>query len=114
MRNQREREADALVRLFKPSWSRIDLATGKRTKTRSETWYADYREDGKRHRVNLETPFKADAELARAGLVDRLRRQDAGLVDPFSTARALPLAKHLRAFLIGIRASGATRSDNFR
>src|SRR5262245_38001031 len=114
MRSHHERAADAMVRLFKPVWSKHDATTGKRTRTRADSWWADYREDGKRHRVNLGTPFKADAELARARIVERLRRQDAGLVDPFSVSRSLPLAKHFRAFLVGIRASGATRGHVWR
>jgi hypothetical protein len=108
MRSHREREADALVRLYKPSWTDRDPTTGARVRQRSETWWADYREDGQRRRENLGTPYKADAELVRGKILDRLRRKATGLVDPYAEHGARPLAEHIADFEATLRARGAT------
>lgn len=108
MRSPREREADALVRLYRPSWTDRDTETGRRVKRTAETWWADFREDGKRCRENLGTPFKADAELARAKIIDRLRRKGAGLVDPCADHAARPIAEHVTDFESTLKARGAT------
>lgn len=108
MRSEREREADALVRLFRPSWTKGSGATGTRKHARSAFWWCDYREGGRRRRESLGTPFKADAELARAKIVERLRRKAAGLVDPHSDHAARPICEHVEAFKVTMEARGVT------
>lgn len=108
MRSPREREADALVRLYRPSWTHTDPSTGGRVRRRSETWWADYREGGQRRRESLGTPFKSDAELARGRILDRLRRKAAGLVDPCADHAARPIAEHVADFEATARAREST------
>jgi integrase len=109
-RSKQNREADALVRLYKPTWTDRDDA-GSASRHASATWWLDYREDGKRRRENTGTPYEADANLVRARLIERLRRKAAGLYDPF---REAPLRQHLRAFLVTLRSEGVSRSHLWR
>jgi len=108
MRSARERHADALVRLYRPSWTNHDRETGRRVRSTSETWWADYREDGQRRRENLGTPFKADAELARGRILERLRRKAAGLVDPCADHAARPISEHVADYEATLNARDAT------
>src|SRR5205823_5870903 len=77
--SERDREADSLVRLYRPTWTEINTATGKRTQRRSSTWWVDYRENGKRVRKSLDTAYRQDAELARGKILRRLRERAAGI-----------------------------------
>jgi integrase len=94
-----------MVRLYRATRTRTDPATGKKSKVHSKRWKADYFENGKRRRHTLGTPFKADAELARARIIERLRQEQVGVTDPFAAPRAVPIARHLRKFLVGVRAN---------
>ena len=108
MRSQHERDADVIVRLYRPSWTKSDPETGSRRHARSATWWADYREDGRRRRENLGTPYKADAELLRGKIVERIRRKAAGLVDPNAEHAERPISEHVEAFKVTMEARGVT------
>src|SRR5438105_15884296 len=107
-RSEREREADALVRLYRPTWTDMDPSTGKRLQRTSPTWWADYHEDGKRVRKSLGTPYRQDAELARGKILRRLRERAAGIEDPFTAHRERPIAHHVSDFKVTLEARGVT------
>ncbi len=72
-------------------------------------WWIDYREGGRRVRRSLGTTSRADAEILAAQVRERLRLRAAGIGpadDDEGAIRSLPLWRHVRAFLLALRARG--------
>ena len=71
-----------MAHLFKPTYSKVDPATGEKKLRRLRKWYGTYKDaDGKSKRV----PLCEDKSAAQAMLVEIMRkveRQAVGLVDP--------------------------------
>ncbi|MFO0933100.1 MAG: hypothetical protein U1E39_10370 [Planctomycetota bacterium] len=108
-RRKTKRANRDLVRLFHPTWTRVDPATG-RVVERGEvaTWWIDYRENGRRIRQNLRTENRTDAERLAGEVRERLRRAAVGLAPTkVDGVRALPFWRHVRGFLDTLRARGA-------
>lgn len=108
-RRKTKRANRDLVRLFHPTWTRVDPATC-RVVERGEvaTWWIDYRENGRRIRQNLRTENRTDAERLAGEVRERLRRAAVGLAPTkVDGVRALPFWRHVRGFLGTLRARGA-------
>lgn len=87
-----------MANLFKPTYTRADPETGKKTTHRLKKWYGKYRDaDGVLRRV----PLCRDRMAAQAMLNDIIRkveRQVAGLIDKATDELAKPLAGHVDDF----------------
>jgi integrase len=84
-----------MARVFKPTYTKTDPATGAKTTRQLSKWYVEYRDaDGRPHKVPGYTDKKATEQLA-ARLERDAARQQEGLVDPYAEHRKRPLAEHL-------------------
>jgi integrase/recombinase XerD len=94
--------------MFKRRRSRVDSATGKRTTTRSNDWYARLRDsDGILRTVRL----CRDKQASEAMLNDRraeAERVKAGMGNPFKKHHETALADHLTAFGASMEAKDRT------
>jgi integrase len=85
-----------------------DPATGKKIKTKSKKWWGQYKDAERRlKRVPLAVD-KAAAQAMLNKLVQRVERQEAGLVDPTEEQRKRPLGKHVGEFRSYLENKGVT------
>src|SRR5207237_4346320 len=85
-------ESESLARLFR----------------RGPSWWLDYKEDGKRVRRSLRTPYLSDARMVAAKVEGRLRRKAVGIEDADAAYAAQPIAEHVAAFRVTMEARGGT------
>ena len=95
-----------MARVFKPTFTKTDPATGeKRTKTLRK-WYVEYRDaDGRVRRVPGYADRKATDQLA-ADLERRAARQQVGMIDPSVEHSRRPLAEHLADYRRALQSRG--------
>ncbi|MFC1705437.1 tyrosine-type recombinase/integrase [Planctomycetota bacterium] len=84
--------------LYKPKYTK----NGK--VYQSKTWYYEYRENKKRHRINLRT---TDKSFAQQRLADVLRDRDAG--NSHATTRTAPLEEIVKRFARELERKGRTK-----
>lgn len=76
----------------KPTWT-TDRKTGRKVRRRSKKWWGKYRDaSGMIRRVPLVTD-KGVAQMMLNGLVRKVEREKAGLVDPSDEQRQRPLSR---------------------
>ena len=98
-----------MATIFKPTWTRVDAASGKRLRQRNAKWHVRYRDaDG----VLRPVPGYKDKEATRqlaAQLEKRAALQAVGVVDRFAEHRKRPLAEHIDDFKESLSAKGNTK-----
>jgi hypothetical protein len=85
-----------------------DPKTGQKIKTKSKKWWGRYREANERER---RVPLAADKLAAQSilnGIVRRVEREKAGLVEPTDEQRKRPLKEHLADFTKYLQHKGVT------
>src|SRR5262245_34730145 len=87
-----------MASIFRPKFTKLDKATGKRRTFKTKKWYVQLRDaNGKIRRI----PGYADKESTRqlaAQLERQAERQQVGLADPYELFRKAPVADHVEAF----------------
>lgn len=97
-----------MAQVYRPTYTYIDPATGKKTKRKSKTWHARYYlPSGQRVRVKLYRDKKA-SETKAAELERRGERLDSGFADPLDEHAKRPLAEHAEDFRRYLAAKGNT------
>ena len=97
-----------MAEIFRPVYTQLDSATGKRIRRKSRTWWIRYyTPDGQRHKVKG-YPDKKATETKAAELERRGIRLAAGLVDPTEEHAKKPLAEHAEDFRRCLTAKGNT------
>ncbi len=87
-----------MASLYKKPVVTTDLASGRKSKTKSKKWWGQYKDaNGTLKRVPLAVD-KSAAQAMLTNLVQRVERQKAGLVDPTEDQRKRPLAQHVQDF----------------
>ncbi|MCL2305651.1 MAG: tyrosine-type recombinase/integrase [Planctomycetaceae bacterium] len=87
-----------MANLYKKSSLKTDPKTGKKIKTESKKWWAQYRDSqGTLKRIPLAVN-KSVAQQMLADIVARLEREKAGIVDPTVEEMKRPIAQHLTDF----------------
>src|SRR6266478_5610017 len=97
-----------MAEVFRPVYSVIDPATGKRVKRRSKTWHARYYlPTGEPRKVKGYRDKKATETMA-AELERRAGREHAGFSDPMDQHAKRPLTEHLADYRAYLKAKGNT------
>jgi len=87
-----------MASLYRKPVVAIDPATGQKTKRQSRKWWGQYKDAQGRLRRQPLSVDKMAAQAMLNGIVKRVEREKAGLIDPTDAERKRPLAQHVKEF----------------
>jgi integrase len=100
----------AMAHLFRPTYTRVDPATGEDVEYQLEKWYADYRDsNGKRCRVPLSAD-KSSAQTMLADIIRKVERQKAGIIDKTADELEKPVSESIDEYKKHLESNGRSET----